>query len=425
MEHPEGFERGEPDHVCLLKTGLYGLKQASRLWYQKLKGVLGWMNFKHIYSDSSIYVFTEDDVMIILPVFDDCTFTSNSAEILDKIVVELASTFRLPDLGPSTSLLGIETVRNRPNRRLSLCQCQYNIDMLQCYDVDNSGPVKMPILPGVQLSSDMSAKSNKVKEYMKKVPYIAHLKNNEDVLCQHASALEVHQQKEQSSLTMNHHLTQQLPHLQKCDNKSKTDELRGYIKGAGLIIWRLFQLQIPLRPLQHHLVLLEQKPKGSRQWFKCDFCGMNGHTEDRCFKRINQQLQDKPSQANTVQEVLKLDSGIVQFTGSASLRSLHPSDLLSPLQVDADVDWDADTGATSHITLDCHWLCNYKPHVVPVHLADSTDVYSAGIGSAVFVPLVGGKEAQAVKFCTVLHVPALRHNLLSVLYLTCRKKFSD
>ncbi|THH16432.1 hypothetical protein EW146_g4214 [Bondarzewia mesenterica] len=139
------------------------------------------------------------------------------------------------------------------------------------------------------------------------------------------------------------------------------------------------------------------------------FCGivwcswsMNGHTEDRCFKLINQQLQGKHSQANAVQEFPKLDPGIVQFTGSASLY----------------------TGATSHMTPHRHWLCNYKPHVIPVHLADSTVIYSAGIGSVVFVPLVGGKEAQAVEFSSILHVPAICHNLLSVLYLTRQKKFS-
>ncbi|THH12405.1 hypothetical protein EW146_g7733 [Bondarzewia mesenterica] len=78
MEQPEGFEGGEPNHVCLLEKGLYCFKQASRLWYQKLKGVLGRMDFKNIYSHNSNYVFAKDNVKVILPVFDDdCTFASN------------------------------------------------------------------------------------------------------------------------------------------------------------------------------------------------------------------------------------------------------------------------------------------------------------------------------------------------------------
>ena len=30
MEQPEGFDNGDPDHICLLKRSLYGLKQAPR-----------------------------------------------------------------------------------------------------------------------------------------------------------------------------------------------------------------------------------------------------------------------------------------------------------------------------------------------------------------------------------------------------------
>ncbi|THH17507.1 hypothetical protein EW146_g3316 [Bondarzewia mesenterica] len=135
MEQPERFERGEPDHVCLLRKGLYGLKQASRLWYQKLKGMLGWMDFKHIYSDNSLHV--------------------------------------CKDLRQNHCTTHLYLLLDRPNRRLSLSQCQYIIDMLERYGFDDSSPVKMPILPGVRLSSDMSAKSDEDKEYMKKVPYIS------------------------------------------------------------------------------------------------------------------------------------------------------------------------------------------------------------------------------------------------------------
>jgi hypothetical protein len=35
---------------------------------------------------------------------------------------------------------------------------------------------------------------------------------------------------------------------------------------------------------------------------------------------------------------------VVDHAGNASLRSINPSDPLSPLQLDADVDWNADTG---------------------------------------------------------------------------------
>ena len=54
-------------------------------------------------------------------------------------------------------------------------------------------------------------------------------------------------------------------------------------------------------------------------------------------------------------------------------------------------------------------------------LADNKVVYSAGVGSVVFVPVIGGKKQHPGKFRNVLHVPDLRNNLISVLYL-CRSK---
>ena len=106
-----------------------------------------------------------------------------------------------------------------------------------------------------------------------------------------------------------------------------------------------------------------------------------------------------------------------EFAGNASLPSSDPSDPLTPLQLDADIHWTADTGATSHITPHRHWLHHYKPLSVPICLANNHIVYSAGVGSVVFSPVINGKVMRSVEFIRVLHVPALRNNLLSVLFL--------
>ena len=70
-----------------------------------------------------------------------------------------------------------------------------------------------------------------------------------------------------------------------------------------------------------------------------------------------------------------------------------------------------------------HWLRNYTPKYVPIKLADNTIVYSAGVGSVVFEPVIDGRSSQAVEFSNVLHVPDLWNNLLLVLYLTRHSKF--
>ena len=91
--------------------------------------------------------------------------------------------------------------------------------------------------------------------------------------------------------------------------------------------------------------------------------------------------------------------------------------------LNADHDWNADSGATSHMTPHCHWLRNYTPKCIAIKLADNTIVYLARVGTVVFNPVIDGKSGRAVEFLNVLHVPELWNNLLTVLYLTRHSSF--
>ena len=115
---------------------------------------------------------------------------------------------------------------------------------------------------------------------------------------------------------------------------------------------------------------------------------------------------------------------ITEFAGHTAFHSVDPSHPTYPLQLDACVDWNADTGATSHMTPHRHWLRNYVPRRIPIKLADNNIVYSAGEGTVVFNPIVNGVQVRPVEFSRVLHVPDLRNNLLSVLFLTRHKGFT-
>ncbi len=85
MEQPEGFPLGTPDEVLLLKRGLYGLKQASRIWHIKLDNILCGMGFVKVKSDHSIWVYEKDGVKIVIPVFvDDLTLVSKSKEAIKR-----------------------------------------------------------------------------------------------------------------------------------------------------------------------------------------------------------------------------------------------------------------------------------------------------------------------------------------------------
>ena len=71
-----------------------------------------------------------------------------------------------------------------------------------------------------------------------------------------------------------------------------------------------------------------------------------------------------------------------------------------------------------------HWLRGYRPYRVPVELADGSNIYSEGVGTVVIDPVVDGKRIRSVELTRVLHVPQLRCNLLSCLFLTRCCEFS-
>ena len=46
--------------------------------------------------------------------------------------------------------------------------------------------------------------------------------------------------------------------------------------------------------------------------------------------------------------------------------------------------WCTDSGASTHMTVHCHWFKELKPYKVPIELADISVVYSEGIGTVIF-----------------------------------------
>lgn len=67
MEQPEGFvEKGQENKVCKLRKAIYGLKQASRTWNEKLHKTLLQIGFTRTHSDAGVYVYHHQGGDLIL-----------------------------------------------------------------------------------------------------------------------------------------------------------------------------------------------------------------------------------------------------------------------------------------------------------------------------------------------------------------------
>ncbi|KZT28912.1 hypothetical protein NEOLEDRAFT_1057606, partial [Neolentinus lepideus HHB14362 ss-1] len=162
----------------------------------------------------------------------------------------------------------------------------------------------------------------------------------------------------------------------------------------------------------------------SSQGVRCTFCDWEGHTEASCkFKENATKMQKaktadchqerrggnkKAQNAQKVSVDVEASANIAEYAGKASV-ALSASDRSSWLSSLAAANWntDTDTGASAHMTSHRNWFQSYSPHRIPICLANHQIIYSAGLGSVEFHPIIDGKASNPVLFHDVLHVPDL------------------
>lgn len=90
MNIPQGFKNVEETHVCKLKKSIYGLKQASRNWYQTFTKALTGYGFLQSTFDHSMFVYKENDTHIIALIYvDDVLLMGNKVDKIKEVKNQL------------------------------------------------------------------------------------------------------------------------------------------------------------------------------------------------------------------------------------------------------------------------------------------------------------------------------------------------
>ena len=180
MKIPDGLNiEGDPEPgedpkrwVVRLLKGLYGIKQGPRIWALKLHSVLSGIGFERTDCDHSVYVYRRGEVRIMLLIHvDDLLLASNSRDALQLVKAELGTHFKLHDLGPATSILGMKIVRDRAACTISLSQPGYIRSILNDFRMSDCNPSLTPMDEGTRLSISMSPQTPEEKLNMKAIPY--------------------------------------------------------------------------------------------------------------------------------------------------------------------------------------------------------------------------------------------------------------
>jgi len=175
MRQPEGFTDGT-DRVCKLNKTLYGLKQSGREWNNQLDLGLQTFGFTRLLSDPCAYVRREDkDFQIITVWVDDLLLFATTDKGIQRMKREIASRWRVTDLGEPSKIIGIEITRSDDS--IAISQKQYINSVLRKQGLERANPVSTPMdhnhMPEPNPDQDTGNRSNAYASLLGELQYLA------------------------------------------------------------------------------------------------------------------------------------------------------------------------------------------------------------------------------------------------------------
>ncbi|XP_024641636.1 uncharacterized mitochondrial protein AtMg00810-like [Medicago truncatula] len=164
MKIPQGLEGIPPHKVCKLDKSLYGLKQASRKWYEKLSHFLISAGYASVTSDPTLFIKrTTSTITVLLVYVDDIVLAGNDLDEIQLIKNSLHNVFGIKDLGILKFFLGLEVAHSA--KGITICQQQYCLDLLNKTGTLGCKPSSIPMDPSQRLHRDDSEPYVDASEY--------------------------------------------------------------------------------------------------------------------------------------------------------------------------------------------------------------------------------------------------------------------
>jgi hypothetical protein len=173
IAQPKGYTiAGRELEVCRLNKAIYGIRQASRIWNQKLHLVLQSFGLNQCNADPCIYSrIGRDDTIIFTIWVDDGLVAGSNMIVIKKLIALLQTEFEIV-YGPADHFVGIAIHRDRLNKRIYLSAQHYIDKILAKFNMSNAHPVSLPAdKGGIRLSKNMEPVDDEERESMSKIPY--------------------------------------------------------------------------------------------------------------------------------------------------------------------------------------------------------------------------------------------------------------
>nr|GEU56266.1 retrovirus-related Pol polyprotein from transposon TNT 1-94 [Tanacetum cinerariifolium] len=157
VAQPSGFiDFQKPNHVYKLKKAFYGLKQAPKAWYDRLKALF----IKHEYSmgmvDNILFTKKSKAHLIIVQIYvDDIIFGFTSQNLCDDFAKIMHDEFEMSMMGELNFFLGLQIKQMKD--RIFFNQSKYIKEMLKKFGLEDSKPTKTPMSTKIKLTKDNEA----------------------------------------------------------------------------------------------------------------------------------------------------------------------------------------------------------------------------------------------------------------------------
>ncbi|KAH9521726.1 hypothetical protein DERF_005358 [Dermatophagoides farinae] len=159
IDQPLGYD-DKTGRVCLLKKGLYGLRQSPRSWNRKFDEAIISLGFRSSTFDPCLYFIKKDNEFTMLCLYvDDALLASNIPGKVKSLFEEIGQIFEIRSVD-SCKYLGINYTRNHLSKTIMLYQYDYLIGKLKMFNMADSRKVDTPLAAGIdpyqQSSSNMA-----------------------------------------------------------------------------------------------------------------------------------------------------------------------------------------------------------------------------------------------------------------------------
>nr|GEY78298.1 retrovirus-related Pol polyprotein from transposon TNT 1-94 [Tanacetum cinerariifolium] len=159
VAQPPGFiDFEKTNHVYKLKKALYGIKQAPKAWYDRLKVFLIKHEYKMRMVDNTLFTKKKSSNLIIVQIYvDDIIFSSTCQDTCDEFAKIMHDEFEMSMMGELNFFLRLQIKQMEDG--IFFNQFKYIKEMLKKFGLEESKPMKTPMSSDIKLTKDEECES--------------------------------------------------------------------------------------------------------------------------------------------------------------------------------------------------------------------------------------------------------------------------